>query len=285
MNQYKNEIQYLKALETIINNGTESPDRTGTGTIRYSGIQMRFDLSDTFPILTTKKVLFYPMVVELLWFMMGRVDHKWLQDRKCNIWNDWSVKGIGAGTIGPGYGAQWRRWTPGYHDQLKSVIENIKSNPDSRRLIVNAWNVSCIDDMALPPCHFAFQFLVNNGKLDCILSQRSGDFFLGIPFNIASYALLTYMIAMECELIPGTLVHNVGDAHIYRNHMEQVETQLSRALRQPPRLVLSDELFSSGGLCDFIDTKMKDKTLEEIKELIKLDGYDPHPFIRATVAV
>lgn len=280
-----NETQYLYALSLVLNKGIEDSDRTGVGTLRYPGITMRYNLQEGFPILTTKKIMFYPMVIELLWFLQGRNDHKWLTDRECNIWNDWHCND---GTIGPGYGVQWRKWPQGpVHsiDQIRFVIDEIKTNPNSRRLLVNAWNVAFLDQMALHPCHFSFQFLVTDGKLNCIIYQRSGDMFLGIPFNMASYALLTHMIAMECELIPGEVIHNIGDAHIYVNHIDQVKMQLERPQHKQPELRLSDDLFHHNGLLYYIDSFLKEKTLEEIKELIWLEDYKHEAFIRAPVAV
>lgn len=292
MKSTANEIQYLEALKKIKTEGVFEPDRTGTGTIRYPGITMKFDLSDGFPILTTKKVLFYPMTVELLWFLQGRNDLKWLQDRNCNIWNSWHDENY---TIGRGYGVQWRSWAKGaIHkiDQLKEAIVALKNNPQSRRIIVSAWNVGEIDSMALPPCHFAHQYIAINGTLHMIMHQRSGDFFLGVPFNIASYSLLLHLVAKETGLKPGTLTHTVGDAHIYKNHLDQVEEQLSRTPKIPPELVLSDELFPEAwdnnterGLLWWLDNKAKEISLEEIKTLIRLEGYDPHGFIKAPVAV
>jgi thymidylate synthase len=281
-----NEDEYLNALRLVRDKGIRCEDRTGVGTTRYTGVHMRFNLRDSFPILTSKKVFFSSVMVELLWFLQGRTDLKWLQDRKCNIWNEWALEDD---TIGVGYGYQWRKWPKSpirYVDQIVDVIHQIKTNPNSRRLIVNAWNTSQIDDMALPPCHFVFQFTVVDGSLNCILTQRSGDMFLGVPFNIASYALLTHLIAIECELLPGELIHNIGDAHIYNNHFDQVEEQLSRTTFSGPELVIEDEVFSDErGLMHWIDNKVKEIPLEILKDLIKLDDYKFHPYIKARVAV
>lgn len=292
MKTISNELQYLAALKTIQDEGVYEPDRTGTGTYRYPGITMKFDLTKGFPLLTTKKVLFYPMTVELLWFLQGRNDLKWLQDRNCNIWNSWHDENH---TIGRGYGVQWRGWAKGaIHkvDQLKQAIETLKSNPQSRRIIVSAWNVGELEMMALPPCHFAHQYIAINGTLHMIMHQRSADFFLGVPFNIASYALLLHLVAKEVGMKVGTLTHTVGDAHIYANHVEQVKEQLSREPKLPPDLVLSDELYpepwdeqNQRGLTWWLDNKAREISLEDIKNLIKLEGYDPHGFIKAPVAV
>lgn len=297
MKDSTNELQYLDALRLIKAEGVYEPDRTGTGTYRYPGITMKFDLNKGFPLLTTKKVLFYPMTVELLWFLQGRNDLKWLQDRNCNIWNSWHFDDM---TIGRGYGVQWRGWAKGaIHkiDQLKEAIKTLKTNPQSRRVIVTAWNVNEIDDMALPPCHFAHQYIAINGTLHMIMHQRSGDFFLGVPFNIASYALLLHIMAKEVGLKVGTLTHTVGDAHIYANHMDQVDLQLSREILEPCDLVLSDKMFpepwdesvktpnKERGFLWWLDNKAKDLTLEDIKSLISIENYSSHGFIKAPVAV
>lgn len=290
------EQTYLDTLRDIYQRGTPTEDRTGTGTIRYPGVSMKFDLGKGFPLLTTKKVLFYPMLVELLWFLQGRNDHDWLRDRKCNIWNQWSIPENGKDTIGRGYGVQWRKWSKGaIHsvDQITEVINNIKTNPNSRRHLVSAWNVAELDQMALPPCHFSFQFIVIGNDLHCILNQRSGDMFLGVPFNIASYALLTELIARECGLRAKSLTHNIGDAHIYENHLEQVKEQLMREPKPLPKLIIDDAVFPEPwegskehrGLMYWLDQKCKELSLDQIKELFKLEGYDPHPFIKAPVAV
>lgn len=278
---------YLTELRRVFMRGAESTDRTGTGTIRYPGVQMRYDLSKgTFPLLTTKRVAFYPMLIELLWFLQGRNDHKWLQDRKCNIWNEWST---GDGTIGQGYGVQWRKWPKGaIHkiDQIKQAIDTLKNDPNSRRNIVSAWNVSELDEMALPPCHAFFQFQVIGKKLYCHLTQRSGDMFLGVPFNVASYSLLTVLLARECDLEPAGLIHNIADAHIYKNHVDQVQEQIGRwdKEKEEPSIHIDNSIFEDG-LMKFVDSRLKDLSLEQIKELIYPVGYEPHPTIKAPVAI
>lgn len=292
MNNFDNELQYLNALRLIKEQGIESKDRTGTGTLRYPGITMKFDLTKGFPLLTTKKILFYPMTVELLWFLQGRNDLKWLQDRNCNIWNSWHDENH---TIGRGYGVQWRGWARGaIHkvDQLKEVITTLKTNPDSRRMLITAWNVGELEMMALPPCHFAHQYIAINGTLHMVMHQRSGDFFLGVPFNIASYALLLNLVAKEVGMKVGTLTHTVGDAHIYSNHLEQTDLQLSRQPLEPCNLVLSEDLFppawdenNERGLTWWLDNKAKDLTLDDIKSLISIENYSSHGFIKAPVAV
>lgn len=293
MKNINNELQYLEALKTIKSKGIFESDRTGTGTWRYPGITMRFDLNEGFPILTTKKILFYPMTVELLWFLQGRNDLKWLQERNCNIWNSWHDEDY---TIGRGYGVQWRNWSKGpvHHvDQLKEAIDTLKTNPQSRRIIVSAWNVAELNKMALPPCHFAHQYIAIDGTLHMMMHQRSGDFFLGVPFNISSYALLLHIIAKETGLKVGTLTHTIGDAHIYSNHMDQVEEQLSRTPKSPPDLVLSKNIFpepwedtnEERGFLWWLKNKCPEISLDEIKQLIKLEGYESHSFIKAPVAV
>lgn len=262
--------QYLELLNHVLENGTVKGDRTGTGTISTFGYQMRFDLSEGFPLLTTKKVHLKSIIHELLWFISGDTNVKYLQDNGVRIWNEWADEN---GNLGPVYGKQWRRWE-GVNgtviDQLADVVEQIKINPNSRRLIVNAWNVGELDQMALPPCHLLFQFYVNDGKLSCMLYQRSADIFLGVPFNIASYALLTMMIAQVTGLEVGEFVHTIGDAHIYQNHLEQVKTQLQRDVRPLPTMKLNKEVQS------IFDFKYEDFTLE---------GYDPHPLLKGIVAV
>jgi thymidylate synthase len=284
-----NEQVYLDQLRKVREYGVKSSDRTGTGTLRYPGLQMRYDLTLGFPALTTKKLLFYPMLIELLWLLQGRTDIQWLTDRKCNIWTPWADEN---NSIGKGYGYQWRNWNKNAThsvDQIRDVIHNIKTDPDSRRHIVSAWNVAQLDEMALPPCHFSFQFVVINGQLNTILYQRSADMFLGVPFNIASYALLTHLIAVECGLVPGTLVHNIGDAHIYSNHLEQVDEQLSREPYANPELVLDDSIFlpdwGKRGLLYWIDNHAKNLELEDFKKLFYLDNYKSHPYIKAPIAV
>jgi thymidylate synthase len=262
--------QYLDLLRHIRANGVMKEDRTGTGTQSVFGYQMRFDLSEGFPLLTTKKVHLKSIIYELLWFIAGDTNVKYLQDHGVTIWDEWADEN---GDLGPVYGHQWRSWpAPDGRviDQLSMVIDTIKRNPDSRRMLVTAWNPAEVDKMALPPCHCLFQFYVAGGKLSCQLYQRSADVFLGVPFNIASYALLTMMIAQVCDLKPGEFVHTTGDTHIYRNHFEQVATQLSREPRPLPRMRLNPDVKS------IFDFKYEDFTLE---------GYDPWPAIKAPVAV
>ena len=262
--------QYLDLLRHIRANGVMKDDRTGTGTQSVFGYQMRFDLSEGFPLLTTKKVHLKSIIYELLWFIAGDTNVKYLQDHGVTIWDEWADEN---GDLGPVYGHQWRSWpAPNGRviDQLSMVIDTIKRNPDSRRMLVTAWNPAEVDKMALPPCHCLFQFYVADGKLSCQLYQRSADVFLGVPFNIASYALLTMMIAQVCGLEPGEFVHTTGDTHIYRNHFEQVATQLSREPRPLPRMRLNPDVKS------IFEFKYEDFTLE---------GYDPWPAIKAPVAV
>ena len=261
---------YLDLLRHIKTHGTIKGDRTGTGTISTFGYQMRFDLSQGFPLLTTKKLHLRSIIYELLWFLRGETNIQYLHDHKVTIWDEWADAN---GELGPIYGYQWRSWpTPdgGHIDQITQLIDLIRNNPNSRRLIVSAWNVAEIDKMALPPCHSLFQFYVADGKLSCQLYQRSADVFLGVPFNIASYALLTMMIAQVTGLTPGDFVHTLGDAHIYLNHQEQVEEQLSRTPRPLPTMKLNPEVKS------IFDFQYEDFTLE---------GYDPYPTIKAPIAV
>ena len=262
--------QYLDLLRHIRANGVMKEDRTGTGTQSVFGYQMRFDLSEGFPLLTTKKVHLKSIIYELLWFIAGDTNVKYLQDHGVTIWDEWADEN---GDLGPVYGHQWRSWPAPEGrtiDQLSMVIDTIKRNPDSRRMLVTAWNPAEVDKMALPPCHCLFQFYVADGKLSCQLYQRSADVFLGVPFNIASYALLTMMIAQVCGLEPGEFVHTTGDTHIYRNHFEQVATQLAREPRPLPRMRINPDVKS------IFDFKYEDFTLE---------GYDPWPAIKAPVAV
>ena len=261
---------YHQLLEQIIQTGVSKEDRTGTGTLSIFGPQLRFDLNEGFPLLTTKKVHFKSVVYELLWFITGSTNVQYLQENGVSIWDEWADA---EGELGPVYGKQWRRWQKpdgSTVDQLAEVVDQLRRNPDSRRLLVSAWNVADIPSMALPPCHAFFQFYVADHKLSCQLYQRSADVFLGVPFNIASYALLTHMVAQVCGLGVGEFVHTMGDAHLYLNHMEQAKLQLSRESRPLPRLVLDPAVKN---LDDFV------------YEHIQLVGYDPHPAIKAPVAV
>ena len=262
--------QYQNLMERILADGAEKRDRTGTGTLSVFGHQMRFDLRDGFPLVTTKKLHLKSIVYELLWFLRGDTNIRYLNEHGVSIWNEWADA---QGDLGPVYGKQWRSWpTPdgGSIDQIANVVDMIRRNPDSRRLIVSAWNPADVDQMALPPCHCLFQFYVANGRLSCQLYQRSADVFLGVPFNIASYALLTLMVAQVTQLAPGEFVHTFGDAHLYLNHIEQARLQLSRAPRALPKMQLNPEVR------DLFAFRYEDFTLE---------GYDPHPHIKAAVAV
>ena len=262
--------QYLNLMQHILDNGTEKGDRTGTGTKSVFGYQMRFDLSEGFPCVTTKKLHLRSIIHELLWFLQGDQNIKYLKDNGVSIWDEWADED---GNLGPVYGVQWRSWeTPDGRkiDQIERLIDGIKNNPDSRRHIVSAWNVSDVDNMALPPCHTLFQFYVADGKLSCQLYQRSADVFLGVPFNIASYALFTMMVAQVCDLEPGDFVHTFGDAHLYSNHMEQAALQLSREPRELPTMKINPEVKN---IFDF--------TFEDFE----LTNYDPHPHIKGAVAV
>jgi thymidylate synthase len=262
--------QYFDLLNHVLNNGIHKADRTGTGTISTFGYQMRFNLNDGFPLVTTKKVHLKSIIHELLWFLAGDTNVKYLNDNGVSIWNEWANKN---GDLGPVYGHQWRSWS-GVNgkviDQISDLIKQIKANPDSRRLIVSAWNVGELDRMALMPCHALFQFYVADGKLSCQLYQRSADVFLGVPFNIASYALLTQMIAHICKLQLGDFVHTFGDVHIYSNHLEQVKLQLSREIRPLPQIKINHLVNN------IFKFKFEDFTLE---------NYEPHPGIKAPVAV
>lgn len=262
--------QYHDLLRHVMAHGVDKSDRTGTGTRSVFGYQMRFPLSEGFPLLTTKKLHTRSIFYELLWFLRGDTNIRFLQENKVTIWDEWADA---EGNLGPVYGSQWRSWPTADGrtiDQISQVIDQIKSNPDSRRLIVSAWNVGEVEKMKLPPCHLLFQFYVADGKLSCQLYQRSADIFLGVPFNIASYAALTMIIAQVCGLQPGDFVHTLGDAHIYKNHFEQVELQLSRDPRPLPKLVLNPEV--------------KDIFSFTFEDLVITD-YDPHPHIKGAVAV
>jgi len=261
--------QYHQLLEHILQNGARKEDRTGTGTLSVFGYQMRFDLAEGFPLVTTKKLHLRSIIHELLWFLKGDTNIKYLKENGVSIWDEWADEN---GNLGPVYGAQWRSWQAKGKtiDQISQLVYQIKTNPDSRRLMVSAWNVGEIDQMALPPCHVLFQFYVANGKLSGQLYQRSADVFLGVPFNIASYSLLTLMIAQACNLQAGEFIHTFGDAHLYINHLDQARLQLSREPRPLPVMKLNPEV---KGIFDF---KFDDFTLE---------GYDPHPPIKAPVAV
>ena len=262
--------QYHTLLRHILDNGRLKEDRTGTGTISTFGYQMRFDLSEGFPLVTTKKIHLKSVIHELLWFIKGDTNVSYLQENGVRIWNEWASPD---GDLGHIYGYQWRSWPDyagGHIDQLRQAIETIRKNPDSRRIIVSAWNVSDLDNMNLPPCHAFFQFYVSDGRLSLQLYQRSADSFLGVPFNIASYALLTMMVAQVCGLQPGEFIHSFGDLHIYRDHLEQVQTLLAREPRPLPKMTLNPEI----------------KEIDDFRyEDFHLEGYDPHPVIKAKVSV
>lgn len=262
--------QYLELMRHVLQTGVEKTDRTGTGTRSVFGYQMRFDLSEGFPLVTTKKLHLRSIIHELLWFLKGETNTRYLKENKVTIWDEWADED---GNLGPVYGSQWRSWKGADGqtvDQITEVVNAIQTNPDSRRLIVNAWNVAEIPRMALPPCHMMFQFYVAEGRLSCQLYQRSADIFLGVPFNIASYALLTMMMAQVCKLQPGEFVHTFGDAHLYLNHLEQAELQLSREPRSLPTVQINPEVN------DILAFKFED---------FEVRNYDPHPHIKAAVAV
>ena len=262
--------QYLDLMQHVLKQGTQKSDRTGTGTVSVFGYQMRFDLQQGFPLVTTKKCHLKSIVHELLWFLQGDTNTRYLKDNGVSIWDEWADE---QGNLGPVYGKQWRSWQTvdgRVVDQISEVIDHIKKNPDSRRLIVSAWNVGELNQMKLAPCHAFFQFYVADGKLSCQLYQRSADIFLGVPFNIASYALLTLMMAQVCGLKPGDFVHTFGDAHLYLNHMDQTALQLSREPRSLPTMRINP------AISHIFDFKFEDFTLE---------GYDPHPAIKAPVAI
>jgi len=262
--------QYLGLMQRVLNEGFQKEDRTGTGTISVFGHQMRFNLAEGFPLLTTKKLHLKSIIHELLWFLKGSTNVAYLQENGVRIWNEWAKED---GELGPVYGYQWRSW-PDYHgnhiDQIAQVIESLKNNPDSRRHIVSAWNVGHLNEMQLPPCHILFQFYVADGKLSCQLYQRSADIFLGVPFNIASYALLTMMVAQVTGLQPGDFIHTLGDAHIYTNHIEQVKLQLTREPRPLPVMKINPA-------CKSID--------DFVFEDFQLENYDPHPHIKGDISV
>ena len=262
--------QYLDLLQHVLDNGTDKSDRTGTGTRSVFGYQMRFNLADGFPVLTTKKLHLKSIIHELLWFLAGDTNIRYLKENGVRIWDEWADEN---GDLGRVYGAQWRSWRGANGetvDQIANVVRQIRQNPDSRRLIVSAWNPAEVDDMALPPCHALFQFYVANGKLSCQLYQRSADIFLGVPFNIASYALLTMMMAQVCGLQAGEFVHTLGDAHLYQNHLEQARLQLTREPRALPKMHINPDVR------DIFAFKFDDFTLSD---------YDPHPHIKAEVSV
>ena len=262
--------QYHDLLQHILDNGTTKEDRTGTGTISVFGYQMRYDLNEGFPCVTTKKLHLRSIIHELLWFLKGDTNIAYLKDNKVSIWDEWADEN---GDLGPVYGSQWRSWPTGNGesiDQIKQILKQIKETPDSRRIIVSAWNVSEIPRMALPPCHAFFQFYVANNKLSCQLYQRSADTLLGVPFNIASYALLTMMIAQVCDLELGDFVHTLGDAHLYSNHLEQAKLQLERDFRPLPTMKINPDVK------DLFEFKFED---------FELLNYDPHPHIKAAVAI
>ncbi|MEY3127058.1 MAG: hypothetical protein RL273_1229 [Bacteroidota bacterium] len=262
--------QYHDLLHHILDKGAKKEDRTGTGTISVFGYQMRFDLNEGFPCLTTKKVHMRSIIHELLWFLKGETNIQYLRENNVSIWDEWADEN---GNLGPVYGSQWRSWpcADGRQiDQITNIISQLKTNPDSRRIIVSAWNVAEIENMALPPCHAFFQFYVADGKLSCQLYQRSADTFLGVPFNIASYALLTLMVAQVCNLKPGDFIHTLGDAHLYSNHIEQANLQLARDFRPLPKMKINPEVK------DIFEFKYED---------FELENYDPHPHIKAAVAI
>jgi thymidylate synthase len=262
--------QYLDLMQHILDRGTPKSDRTGTGTLSVFGYQMRFDLTQGFPLVTTKKLHLRSIIHELLWFLKGETNIRYLKENKVSIWDEWADEN---GELGPVYGYQWRSWpTPdgGHIDQIADVLDRIRKTPDSRRLIVSAWNVADVNKMALPPCHLLFQFYVAEGRLSCQMYQRSADVFLGVPFNIASYALLTMMVAQVCDLQPGEFIHTFGDAHLYTNHLEQARLQLSREPRELPTMRINPDVKS------LFDFQFSD---------FQLENYAPHPHIAAPVAV
>ena len=262
--------QYLDLMQHVLDHGTQKHDRTGTGTISVFGYQMRFNLQEGFPMVTTKKLHLKSIIHELIWFLSGDTNIKYLKDNGVRIWDEWADEN---GDLGPVYGSQWRSWPKpdgGHIDQIAQIVNSIKNNPDSRRIIVSAWNVAEVENMALPPCHAFFRFYVADGKLSCQLYQRSADIFLGVPFNIASYALLTMMVAQVCGLQYGDFIHTLGDAHLYNNHIEQTRLQLSREPRKLPVMEINPDVK------DIFGFKYEDFTLKD---------YDPHPHIKGAVAV
>ena len=262
--------QYLELMQHVLEQGYEKSDRTGTGTLSVFGYQMRFNLADGFPLVTTKKCHLKSIIYELLWFLQGGTNRKYLNDNGVSIWDEWADEN---GNLGPIYGCQWRSWPKAdgqYVDQITQIIKQIKETPDSRRMVVSAWNVGDLDKMKLPPCHALFQFYVADGKLSCQLYQRSADIFLGVPFNIASYALLTLMVAQSCNLKPGDFIHTLGDAHLYLNHLNQAQEQISRQPRELPVMRLNPSVLN------ILDYNFTDFTLE---------NYNPHPIIKAPIAV
>lgn len=262
--------QYLDLMQHVLTNGTQKHDRTGTGTVSVFGHQMRFNLQEGFPMVTTKKLHLKSIIHELIWFLTGDTNIKYLKDNGVRIWDEWADA---EGNLGPVYGSQWRSWptpTGGQIDQISQIINTIKNNPDSRRIIVSAWNVAEIENMALPPCHAFFQFYVADGKLSCQLYQRSADIFLGVPFNIASYALLTMMVAQVCNLQAGDFIHTLGDAHLYNNHIEQAKLQLTRTPKPLPKMKINT------AVKNIFDFKFED---------FELQDYDAHPHIKGAVAV
>ena len=261
--------EYLKLMNDVLKNGTKKTDRTGTGTLSLFGYQSRYSLDNSFPLVTTKKIHLKSIIHELLWFLKGDTNIKYLKENNVKIWDDWADEN---GELGPVYGSQWRSWKDQDGtkiDQIKNLIQNLKNNPESRRHIVSAWNVGQISKMALPPCHSLFQFYIANNKLSCQLYQRSADIFLGVPFNIASYALLTMMIAQVCNLKPGEFIHTLGDAHLYLNHIEQAKLQLSRKPKGSPKMII----------------KSRDNILDFKYDDFELIEYDPHPHIKAPISV
>jgi len=271
--------QYKKLITEVLNNGIKSDDRTGTGTLSVFGSQSRYDLSKGFPIVTTKKTFWKGVLVELLWLMRGDTNIKFLKDRNVNIWNEWADE---KGELGPVYGKMWRSFGETGIDQLGNAINMIRNNGNSRRIIVTAWNPEQIDNMALPPCHMMYQFYVRNGKLSCQLYQRSADLFLGVPFNIASYACLTHLIANECKLEVGEFIHTIGDLHLYNNHLGEAVEVLNREPMKLPELEIN---MNEGCLMNWVDNICHRMSWSDISDIVKLKGYKSHPAIKAEVSV